>query len=312
MEEEKIEIVVPEEYHLERVDRFITRSLEIDLSRSFIQKLIRDGRITVNGYTIKQNYRVKNDDVILIVIPEPEDFRFEPENIAVEILHEDASIAVINKAAGMVVHPGPGNWNGTLANALLFHLKDLSAIGGVLRPGIVHRLDRDTSGVMVVAKSDAAHRFLAGEFAGRRVLKKYIAVVQEKPKCGQGTIDQPIGRHPRYRQKMAIVPGGREAVTEYFLQKIWNTNKGVFSLLDVRPHTGRTHQIRVHLSSTGTPIVGDPIYSRKWAKYNIPYLLLAAVSLEFTHPDSRNRVTFNIPIPEHIADFIRKLDAAAL
>jgi 23S rRNA pseudouridine1911/1915/1917 synthase len=165
---------------------------------------------------------------------------------------------------------------------------------------------------MVVAKSDSAHRFLTEEFAGRRVLKKYIAVVQEKPKSDKGIIDQPVGRHPKYRQKMAIVPGGREAVTEYFLQKIWNTNKGTFSLLDVRPHTGRTHQIRVHLSSIGTPIVGDPLYSRKWAKYNIPYLLLSAVSLEFTHPGKRERISFNIPVPAHIADFIRKLDTAAL
>ena len=312
MEENRIEVIVPEEYHLERVDRFLTQSLEIDLSRSFIQKLIKDGRITVNGNEIKQNYKVKNDDNIIIEIPEPEEFRFEAEDIAIDILHEDESIAVINKPPGMVVHPGPGNWSGTLANALIFHLKNLSAIGGVIRPGIVHRLDKDTCGIMVIAKSDAAHRFLTEEFAGRRVLKKYMAVVQEKPRSGHGIIDQPVGRHPKYRQKMAIVPDGREAVTEYFLEKIWNTNKGVFSLLDVRPHTGRTHQIRVHLSSIGTPIVGDPIYSRKWAKYNLPYLLLAAVSLEFTHPDTGKRISFNIPLPGHISNFIRKLDSAAL
>ena len=312
MEENRIEVIVPEEYHLERVDRFLTQSLEIDLSRSFIQKLIKDGKITVNGNEIKQNYKVKNDDNIIIEIPEPEEFRFEAEDIAIDILHEDESIAVINKPPGMVVHPGPGNWSGTLANALIFHLKNLSAIGGVIRPGIVHRLDKDTCGIMVIAKSDAARRFLIEEFAGRRVLKKYMAVVQEKPRSGHGIIDQPVGRHPKYRQKMAIVPDGREAVTEYFLEKIWNTNKGVFSLLDVRPHTGRTHQIRVHLSSIGTPIVGDPVYSKKWAKYNLPYLLLAAVSLEFTHPDTGKRISFNIPVPVHIAEFIRKLDIAAL
>ncbi len=309
MPEEIIELAVPDEYHLERIDRFLTHSLEIDLSRSYIQKLIKEKNITVNEREIKQNYKVKSDDIIRIEIPEPKEMRFDPEDIPVDIIYEDDSIAIIHKAPGMVVHPGPGNWNKTLVNALLFHLKNLSSIGGTIRPGIVHRLDKDTTGLMVVARNDYAHRFLTDEFAGRRVTKKYSAVVLEKPESEHGVIDGPIGRHPKYRQKMTILSDGRDAITEYNVKRVWNTRKGTFSFLEVRPLTGRTHQIRVHLSSIGNPIVGDPIYSKKWAKYRVPYLLLASTALEFTHPDTGKRVSFDIPMPEHIENFISRLES---
>jgi 23S rRNA pseudouridine1911/1915/1917 synthase len=305
---EKIELKVPEENHLERIDRFLSSSLEIDLSRSYIQKLIKDGHITVNGAGIKPNYNIKLDDNIQIEIPEPTELSLLPRDIPVEIIYEDDSIAVINKSPGLVVHPGPGNWDNTLVNALLFHLKQLSSIGGVIRPGIVHRLDKDTSGLMIIAKNDNAHKKLSEDFAERRLIKKYSAIVNERPDEAHGIIDKPIGRHPKYRHKMTILEGGRNAVTEYSIVKTWNAKKGVFSQLELTLHTGRTHQIRVHLSSIGHPVIGDPVYSKKWAKYNVPYLLLAAVYLEFKHPATDKTMHFEAPLPQHMKNFIEKLD----
>jgi 23S rRNA pseudouridine1911/1915/1917 synthase len=308
---EVFEIIVPEEYHLERIDRFLAGSLELDLSRSYIQKLIHDDTITVNGNSIKQNYKVKEDDCIKIVIPEPEELDILPEDIPLEIVYQDASIAVINKQPGLVVHPGPGNWDSTLVNALLFHLKDLSSIGGQVRPGIVHRLDKDTSGLMVVAKNDRAHQLLTAEFADRRVTKRYCAVVAGKPDERHFFVDSPIARHPKYRHKMTVWDEGKEALTEVFCKKIINSRQGIFSFFDVRLHTGRTHQIRVHLSSMSLPIVGDTVYSKKWAKYRVPYLLLASVYLEFTHPDTGQRVSFEAPLPDHITQFLEKAERLA-
>lgn len=308
MAEETIELVVPEENSQERVDRFLTSSLELDLSRSRIQRLIKAGAIRINGAGIKPNYRLRTDDRITIDIPEPVPLALEPEDIPLEIVYQDRSIVVINKQAGLVVHPGPGNWKGTLVNGLLYHVRDLSSIGGVARPGIVHRLDKDTAGLMVVAKDDASHRFLVGEFSERRVRKQYAALVVGKPRADHERIDQPIARHRKYRHKMTVDESGREAITEYRVRRVWNGRLGVFTLLDIDLHTGRTHQIRVHLSSAGIPIVGDPIYSKKWEKYRVPYLLLASVKLEFTHPASGERMTFQADLPEHVRKFIEKID----
>lgn len=308
MHSEEIEVIVPEEYHFERIDKFLTNSLEMDLSRNYIQKLIKNANISVNGREIKQNYKVKLNDKIVISIPEPEDLSLLPQNISIQIIYEDKSIAVINKPPGLVVHPGPGNMDNTLVNALLYHLEELSSIGGMIRPGIVHRLDKDTSGLMVIAKNDRAHKSLSDDFAQRKVLKKYSALVSEKPEREHGIIDSPIGRHPKYRHKMTVIDTGRNAVTEFYLKKIWNTKTGMFSLLDITLHTGRTHQIRVHLSSIGNPVVGDPIYSKKWAKHNVPYLLLASVFLEFRHPESGNIMKFEAPLPDHMQKFINRLD----
>jgi 23S rRNA pseudouridine1911/1915/1917 synthase len=307
MEPEAIKIRVPEENHLERIDRFLSQSLEIDLSRNYIQKLIKEENILANGKPIKQNYRVKADDRILINIPEPEELSLEPEDIPIHIIFEDESIALINKSPGMVVHPGPGNWNRTLVNALLYHLRDLSSIGGISRPGIIHRLDKDTSGLMIIAKNDHAHRYLTQKFSRREIKKRYAAMIVGKPRKPHDIINRPIGRHPRYRHKMTIREDGREAITEYFLKDIWNSRNGLFSLMDIFPHTGRTHQIRVHLSSIGNPIVGDPVYSKRSHKYRVPHLLLAAVSIEFDHPDSKERLRFEIPLPENIKNFIKRL-----
>lgn len=310
---EKIELIVPEEYNLERIDKFLTNALEEDISRTLIQKLIKANHITVNSEPIKQNYKIKTDDAIEIIFPEPETLQVEPENIPIKIIYEDKCIAVINKPAGLVVHPGAGNWNRTLVNALLFHLKELSSIGGVIRPGIVHRLDKDTSGLMVIAKNDSAHRLLSDDFAQRRIVKKYIAVASEKLPQGHDFINKAIGRHPKYRHKMTVLDsGGKDSVTEYNVKKFWHTVSGTYSLLELVLHTGRTHQIRVHLSSIGNPIIGDPIYSKKWAKYKVPYLLLASVYLEFTHPETKEQMKFEIPAPDHIMEFIAKLDSKAV
>ncbi|HSV97685.1 MAG TPA: RluA family pseudouridine synthase [Spirochaetota bacterium] len=308
MHGEHIEIIIPGEGELERIDRFLSQSLEMDLSRSLIQHLIRDGHITVNGAPVKPNYRLKTDDAVLIAFPKPEKLDLEPQDIPLDILFEDDQLAVINKPAGLVVHPGPGNSDGTLVNALLHHLRDLSSIGGVERPGIVHRLDKDTAGVMVIAKTDLAHRFLSEAFAGRTVVKRYVAVTAGKPKADHLVIDSPIGRHPKYRHKMSIRGDGRAAVTELFLKNIYHTQTGVYSVFDVVIHTGRTHQIRVHLSSTGLPVIGDPIYSKKWEKYRVPHLLLASVYLEFNHPATGKPMCFGIDPPEHIVAFIKRLE----
>ncbi|HSA13362.1 MAG TPA: RluA family pseudouridine synthase [Spirochaetota bacterium] len=306
---ERFETTVPEEYHLERVDRFLAHSIEADFSRSYIQKLIRDGNILVNGGPVKQNYKVKAEDRIEIVVPEPVPLELEPQDIPLDILYQDEDIAVINKSPGLTVHPGPGNPDRTMVNALLFHLEGLSSIGGVARPGIVHRLDKDTSGLMVVAKNDRAHQRLVEEFSARRVKKRYMALVTGRPDRDHCVIDRPIARHRVYRHKMTIDESGRDAVTEYRLVKIWNNQMGLFSLLDVALHTGRTHQIRVHLSASGLPIVGDPVYSKKWEKHRVPYLLLASVSLSFIHPGTGEEVSFEVGLPEHMTDFIRKLDS---
>ncbi len=308
MENTLLELTVPDDYHLERIDRVITQLLEIDMSRSYIQKLIKAGDIRVNGETVRANYKAKTDDSISVNIPEPEEIDVTPEDIPLEIIYEDDFIAVINKQPGLVVHPGPGNWDGTMVNGLLYRLKNLSGIGGALRPGIVHRLDRDTSGLMVVAKNDLAHSSLVEQFASRKVVKKYAAVVTGRPHEPHGIIDAPIGRHRVYRHKMTVTESGKEAVTEYNIVKMWNTGIRIFSLLDVRIHTGRTHQIRVHLSSESNPIVGDPIYSKKWEKHRVPYLLLASVYLSFRHPESGAMLEFKADLPEHMKEFLGRLE----
>ena len=305
---QEIKINVTDDYHLERIDKFLTQYLESEFSRSFIQRLLRDENITVNDTIIKQNYKVRLNDHILIRIPEDEEIKFEPENIPIEIIFEDDSILVINKLPGLVVHPGNGNWNRTHVNALLYHLNELSSVGGAVRPGIVHRLDKDTTGLMVIAKNDNSHKFLSEEFSNRRVVKKYSAIVLEKPRNSQGIIDKPIGRHPKFRQKMTVRADGRQAVTEYSVKEVCNTRIGTFSFIEAKPVTGRTHQIRVHLASIGNPIVGDPIYSKSWEKFKVPYLLLSSTYLEFNHPKTRRRVAFDVPLPQHITDFMSKLN----
>lgn len=308
MSENTIYVTVPEEYDLERIDRFLASSLESQLSRSLIQKLIKDEHILVNGASTRANYKVKTDDEIEISFPVDDIKLPYPEDIPINIIYEDDSVAVINKQPGLVVHQGPGNYESTLVNALLFHIKTLSTAGDEFRPGIVHRLDRDTAGLMVIAKTDEAYESLVEQFSSREVDKHYTAIVIGKPLKEHDVINKPIARHKKYRQKMCITDDGREAVTEYTITKIWHTPVGTFTMLDVKIYTGRTHQIRVHLSSMGNPVIGDQIYSKKWEKHRVPYLLLASTHLAFTHPVTEKRMEFSADIPPHMKEFIERLE----
>ncbi len=307
-----ITLTVPNEYSNTRIDVFIFNALEGELSRSFIQKLLKGGNITVNGNSVKQNYKVKQHQEITIAIPQPEKTSLQPQDIPLTILFEDNDIAVIYKPAGMVVHPGAGNVEHTLVNALLYHFKGLSSIGGVERPGIVHRLDKDTEGLMIIAKNDTAHTIASKAFQQRTVIKKYEAIVIGKPNEVSGLINKAIDRHPKYGHKMAVRDDGKEALTQYTCKEIWHTTNGVFSRLELQIYTGRTHQIRVHLASLGLPIVGDQLYSKKWEKYRVPYMLLAATYLQFHHPITKQPLQFCVDLPMHIKDFITRLNALAI
>ncbi|MCL2154472.1 MAG: RluA family pseudouridine synthase [Leptospirales bacterium] len=309
MEREKYIITVPMEFDLERIDRVIPVLLEADISRSQIQKLIKSGDITVNGFKTRANYKVKTDDEIEIIVNEEEPVIPQEENIPINIIYEDEDIAVIIKQPGLVVHAGHGNYGTTLVSGLLYHIKRLSALGDPLRPGIVHRLDRDTSGLMVIAKSDAAYISLVEQFSLRTVEKHYIAIVIGKPVKDHDLINRPIARHKKYRQKMTIDEDGREAITEYTISRIWHTDTGAFTMLDIILHTGRTHQIRVHLSAMGNPIIGDQIYSKRWEKYRVPYLLLASTYLKFTHPTTGKELSFTAELPSHFSEYIDKLNS---
>ncbi len=306
--EEKYTITVPEEFHLDRIDLVIPASLEADFTRSQIQRLIKNGQITVNGLPTRPNYKAKTDDEIEITITEEEYVEPVAENIPLNILYQDDDIAVINKQPGLVVHPGPGNYRSTLVSALMYHIKKLSTAGDPHRPGIVHRLDRDTSGLMVIAKTDEAYEGMVKQFQARTIEKRYTAIIIGKPVKEHAVVNRPIARHRKYRQKMTIDEDGREAITEYKISKIWHTQVSTFTMLDVRIHTGRTHQIRVHLSSIGNPVIGDQIYSKKWEKYKVPYLLLASTFLKFKHPVTGEELSFTAELPEHMKDYIVKLD----
>jgi 23S rRNA pseudouridine1911/1915/1917 synthase len=305
----KIILTVPEENHLERIDLFLASAAESEISRNVIQRLIKDEDILVNGTSVRQNYKVKTDDEITITIPEPETVELIPENIPLNIIFEDEHIAVINKQPGLVVHSGPGNYESTLVNALLYHIKNLPVEGDPLRPGIVHRLDRDTSGLMVIAKTNHAYNHLVTEFSERRVHKKYCAIITGKPEKESDTINKPLGRHKKYRHKMTIFEEGKEAVTDYTVMKIWHINHSVYSMLDLKIHTGRTHQIRVHLASMGNPVIGDRIYSKKWEKHKVPFQLLASTELSFIHPRSGEIMEFNAKLPQHMEEFINRLNS---
>jgi len=286
-----------------RIDRFLAEKLP-DLSRSRLQSLIKNGHITLNGNSIKSKQSICEGDIIKIIIPPLTQPEAKPEDIKLNILYEDAHLIVINKPHGLVVHPAAGNPDGTLVNALLHHCNHLSGIGGVERPGIVHRLDKDTSGCLVAAKSDTAHRHLAESFANRQVKKLYLAVVNGCPRIESGKIENHIARNPKDRQKMAVVapPRGKLAITNYSVKKKSETA----SLIQCHLLTGRTHQIRVHMKSLGNPILGDPIYSRT-AKQNIQVtrLMLHAWKLSFVHPETKEEMHF---LSEHPAEFNRWID----
>ena len=264
------------------------------LSRSRAAALIEEGRVTVDGKVIlKPSFKAPEGAKVVAVLPEVRKTETLPEDIPLDILYEDEALAVINKPSGLVVHPAAGNETGTLVNALLFHLSSLSGIGGEERPGIVHRLDKDTSGLMLVAKDDQAHLSLSGQLEARTIEKHYHAVVLGHMKEASGRIEKPIGRDPKDRKKMAVVPDGRYALTDW---KVLEERGPSATLLDLHIHTGRTHQIRVHMASIGHPVLGDPLYGAKRGTH-ADRLMLHAYSIAFDHPRTGERMTFIQPAP---------------
>ncbi|MGM0395793.1 MAG: RluA family pseudouridine synthase [Bacillota bacterium] len=298
----KIEIYVGEEDE-ERLDYFL--SLELDeVSRTRIQKLIKEKLVTVNGVVKKSSYTVREGDSILVTLPEPKTLEIIQENIPIEIIYEDKDIAVINKEQNMVVHPAPGNYTGTLVNALMYHIDNLSSINGIIRPGIVHRLDKDTSGLMVVAKNDKAHRKLSEQLKYHGVYREYFALVHGNIKQDNGTINAPIGRSRKDRKKMAVTDrNSKEAVTHYSVVERF----GKYTLVSVRLETGRTHQIRVHFSYIGNPVVGDPVYSSGKNEFKIQKQMLHAIKLGFIHPSTDEEVEFECELPDEFRKILSKL-----
>ncbi len=301
-----------------RIDKFLSdRSGE---SRSFVAKLIDSGAVTVNGKTVSKNSKLSTGDEVEIAMPEPEVCEALPEDIPLDIIYEDSDIIVINKPKGMIVHPATGIYTGTLVNALMFHCKDsLSGVGGVIRPGIVHRIDKDTSGLLVVAKNDEAHMSLSEQLKTHTVSRIYHAIAIGSIKDENGTINKPIGRHPNDRKKMAVITDptqkAREAVTHYEVMERFEAPQGRFTYVKCRLETGRTHQIRVHMASTGHPLLGDTVYGGGNTKFEannaklIQGQCLHAKELELIHPKTGEHMHFECPLPENFELLLKKLRA---
>lgn len=285
-----------------RADVFLAAKLGV--SRSNMQKLLEDGRVKRGEKIIKANYKVRAGEMFVVDIPEPEPIEAVPENIPLDIIYEDDDVVVLNKARGMVVHPAPGNYTGTLVNALLYHCSNLSGINSAIRPGIVHRLDKDTSGIMIVAKNDAAHISLSQQIQSKTAVRTYLAVVRGNIKTDSGTIETQIARDKTDRKKMAVVKeGGRDAITDYQVLERF----GKYTLVRCKLRTGRTHQIRVHMEYLGYPLVGDPKYSPMKTPFGIKGQALHSHTLEFTHPRTGERMKFEAPLPEDMHKIITRL-----
>ena len=285
-----------------RIDVYISRFRD-DLSRSQVQKLITDGKVTVNGKNIKSNYRLREKDIIDIEIPDPEPLDIEAEDISLNILYEDSDVIVIDKPQGMVVHPAPGHYSGTVVNALMYHCKDsLSGINGCMRPGIVHRIDMNTSGIIVAAKSDAAHKSLAVQFAEHSINRRYRAIVVGNIKEDTLTVDKPIGRNPRDRKKMAVVEGGKRAVTHFTVLERF----GKYTYIEASLETGRTHQIRVHMAYSGHPLLGDNIYGSEKQPYKLMGQVLHAGVLGFVHPATGEYMEVRSEVPEYFEKLLER------
>ncbi len=289
-----------------RVDRFIAEALP-DLSRTAVQRLIDAGQVLLNGATLSQaSYKVRAGDELVVCVPPPQTPDLLPEALPLDVLYEDADILVLNKAPGMVVHPGAGNFSGTLVNAVLAHCPDLKGIGGELRPGIVHRLDKDTSGVLVVAKHDKAIHGLQQQFKQRTVDKRYVALLIGRLQQAEGCIEAPIGRHPVHHKKMAVLATGKPSRTRWkVLAYYQDANRRDYTLVEVKLHTGRTHQIRVHFAWAGYPLVGDGVYGPLRPPLAAPRQFLHAARLSFKHPETGEDLTFATPLP---ADLVALLD----
>lgn len=284
-----------------RLDKVLTEQLS-DYTRSQIQQWLKEDAVLLNNQPMKANYKVKSGEVFQIVIPEPVSLDLLPENLPLDIVYQDEDVAVVNKPQGMVVHPSAGHPDGTLVNALLYHLKDLSSINEVIRPGIVHRIDKDTSGLLMIAKNDVAHEALAKQLKDKTSLRKYIALVHGNIPHDKGTINAPIGRSKSDRKKQAVIEEGKSAVTHFTVLERF----GEFTLVELQLETGRTHQIRVHMQYIGFPVAGDPVYGpRKTLAGNGQYL--HAKLLGFNHPRTGEQMVFEAPLPEIFEKKLEKL-----
>ena len=284
-----------------RLDVFV--SLAAQISRSRAAKLMESGNVTVNGVAVSKNTKLKVGDEVEIIVPDPENYDALPENIHLDIVYEDSDLLVVNKPKGMVVHPAAGNYSGTLVNALMYHCGDsLSGINGVMRPGIVHRIDKNTSGLLIVAKNDYSHGILAEQIKEHSFTREYEAVVYGRLKNESGTVDAPIARHPKERKQMAIVEGGRNAVTHY---RVIDELNG-FTHIRLRLETGRTHQIRVHMSHIGHPVAGDDVYGPKKVITDLSGQCLHAKKVGFVHPRTKEYLEFDSALPEYFQSFLKR------
>lgn len=287
-----------------RIDRFLSEKNE-DLSRSYLQKLLKEQKVQVNGSLVKANYKVSSEDEIQVMVPDLEEPDILPEEIPLDILYEDEDVLVVNKPKGMVVHPSAGHITGTLVNAVMAHChENLSGINGIMRPGIVHRIDKDTTGALLICKNDNAHRSLAEQLKEHSIKRRYRAVVQGNIKEDEGTIEGPIGRHPVDRKKMSVnYKNGKDAVTHYHvLERFGNS-----TYVECRLETGRTHQIRVHMASIGHPLLGDEVYGSGKNPYHLQGQALHAMVLGFVHPSTGEYLEFTAPLPDYFLKLLVKL-----
>lgn len=301
---DEFRFLITEELENERIDKCV--SLLIDsLSRSFIQKLIKDGKVSVNDKPVKGSYRVRTDDEVAFFLPETVEPDIEPENIPLDILYEDKDVIVVNKPKGMVVHPAAGHYSGTLVNGLMYHCGgELSGINGVMRPGIVHRIDRDTTGSLIVCKNDKAHNSIAEQLKEHSIDRRYHAICYGVLKDEKGVIDKPIGRHPTDRKRMAVNErNGKRAVTHYKVLQRFDKYTYIECVLE----TGRTHQIRVHMASIGYPILGDEVYANRKCPFSLTGQTLHAKTLVFTHPTTGEKISVDAPLPEYFVHLLEIL-----
>ena len=300
---EPILLRASEESKNQRLDAFLASSLD-GLTRSQATRLIESGEVAVNGRAVGKSYKLAGGEDIAVTLPEPEPVEAVPQDIPLDVVYEDADVIVVNKPSGMVVHPAPGHPDGTLVNALLYHCAGtLSGIGGALRPGIAHRIDRDTSGLIIAAKNDAAHQYLSAQLADHTLARTYECIVVGKLREDRGTVDAPIARHPTDRKRMAVVAGGREAVTHW---EVIARYPG-YTHVRCRLETGRTHQIRVHMAYIGHPILGDTVYGAKKEVPGLTGQCLHAVGLRFLHPRTHEVVELSCPLPEEFTRMLQKI-----
>lgn len=303
----KLQYEVTEEDNMMRLDQYIAKNC-MDLSRSYIQKLIKDNLVTVNDVIQNKNKTpIQTGNLIIVSLPDPTELEIKPQNIPLDILYEDDDVLVVNKPKGMVVHPAPGHYDDTLVNAVLFHCKDnLSGINGVLRPGIVHRIDKDTTGALIVCKNDKSHQKIADQLRTHSITRSYRAIVYNNFSEDEGTVNAPIGRHPTNRKKrMVTTKNSKEAITHY---KVLDHLNRKFNYIECRLETGRTHQIRVHMSHIGHPLLGDEVYGPANMKYkNLQGQTLHAATIGFVHPTTEEYMEFSAPLPDYFEKLLKTL-----